>query len=57
LLVPGVFLTLCSFEDVNMEHADFLFFLFHQLPLLAKRSVLAQASTAIVECVEAIDDM
>ena len=40
-------------EDLNVEHAQLVLFLFHSLNLMQKKSVLLMTANVVVKCAEA----
>lgn len=41
-------------EDLNVEHAQLVLFLFHSLNLMQKKSVLLTTASGVLRCVEAV---
>ena len=45
------------FLDVNIEHIEFMLFVFHQLPLEKRKTILFQVAQTLVEISQLIDNM
>jgi hypothetical protein len=52
-----ILIIIISYLDVNIEHVEFLMFIFHQLPFISRKMLLIRICQILIEITNTIENM